>query len=127
MACEKTFYLGMCRTFSGAVNDSYCRECSISRAAAAVETLQKRVRELEDAKARNDAWKQNELKQSFSVGVDARRRHYDICTHAIDPLGLSIQLERLEKLGVSKKVTKRWKDIAMAVLHDMLDVSDAIK
>ena len=108
MSCEETFYLGMCRTSSGAVNDSYCRECSISKLATVVEELQKQ-------------------QQRLSVDVDARRRHYDICTHAIDPLGLSIQLEKLEKLGVSEKVTKRWKDIAIAVLHDILDVSDAIK
>ncbi len=89
--------------------------------------LRQYVGELEDRKANSDAWRQNEMQQSLSVDVDARRRHYDICTHAIDPLGLSIQLERLEKLGVSAKITKRWKDIASAVLHDMLDVSDAIK
>ena len=54
------------------------------------------------------------------------RRRYDICT-ALDMIKLSIELERLERLGVDKRITSRWKDRAKHLLSDILDVSDPLK
>ncbi len=55
-----------------------------------------------------------------------RRRHYDIC-RSLDMIKLSIELERLERLGVDKRVIARWKDRGMHLLQDILDVSDPLK
>ncbi len=55
-----------------------------------------------------------------------RKRRYDIC-QAINPTKLSIELDRLERLGVDKKITDRWKDRGMHLLQDILDVSDSLK
>ncbi len=52
-------------------------------------------------------------------------RRYAICT-ALDMTKLSIELERLERLGVSKKVTKRWKDRGRYLLDEILEVSDPL-
>ncbi len=53
-------------------------------------------------------------------------RRYDICT-ALNMTKLSIELERLERLGVDKRVIVRWKDRGRHLLDDILDVSDPLK
>jgi hypothetical protein len=57
----------------------------------------------------------------------ARQRRYVICTNALDMLSLGIELERLERLGVSKSVTKRWMQRGKALLDDILEVSDPLR
>ena len=53
-------------------------------------------------------------------------RRYDICT-ALDMTKLSIELERLERLGVDPRVTARWKDRGRYLLDEILEVSDPLK
>ncbi len=55
-----------------------------------------------------------------------RERHYAICTKGIDMTGLSIELERLERVGVRKSLTNRWHDQAMELLLEILSVSDVM-
>ena len=52
-------------------------------------------------------------------------RRYDICT-ALNMTKLSIELERLERLGVDRRVIARWKDRGKHLLQDILDVSDPL-
>ncbi len=52
-----------------------------------------------------------------------RRRRYDIC-QALNLTRFSIELERLERVGVAKEVTERWKQRALNLLQDVLDVAD---
>ena len=53
-------------------------------------------------------------------------RRYDICM-ALNMTKLSIELERLERLGVDPEVTARWKDRGRHLLTDILQVSDPLK
>jgi hypothetical protein len=46
---------------------------------------------------------------------------------ALNMIKLTIECERLERLGVSKKVTARWKDRGRHLLDEMLEVSDPLK
>ncbi len=63
-------------------------------------------------------------KQYAKASSGARR--YDICM-ALNMTKLSIELERLERLGVDKRVIARWKDRGRHLLQDILDVSDPLK
>lgn len=53
-------------------------------------------------------------------------RQYAICM-ALDMTRLSIELERLEMLGIPAEITKRWHDRANILLHDILDASRPLK
>jgi hypothetical protein len=53
-------------------------------------------------------------------------RRYDICM-ALNMTKLSVECERLERLGVNPKVTARWKDRGRHLLDEMLEVSDPLK
>ena len=58
-----------------------------------------------------------------------RERRYAICTKGIDMTCLSIELERLERLGrvgVRKSLTDRWHDQALELLNEILSVSDVM-
>ncbi len=54
------------------------------------------------------------------------RRRYDICM-ALNMTKLSIELERLERLGVDPKITARWQDRGGHLLAEILGVSDPLK
>ena len=56
----------------------------------------------------------------------AGSRRYAICTKAIDMTCLSIELERLERVGVRKSLTDRWNAQAMELLQEILSVSDVM-
>lgn len=53
-------------------------------------------------------------------------RRYDICM-ALNMIKLSIEVERLERLGVDPRVTARWKDRGKHLLDEILEVSDPLK
>ncbi|KKK69590.1 hypothetical protein LCGC14_2932510 [marine sediment metagenome] len=53
-------------------------------------------------------------------------RRYSICM-ALNMTKLSIELERLERLGVDPEVTARWKDRGRHLLTDILQVSDPLE
>ena len=53
-------------------------------------------------------------------------RRYDICM-SLDMIKLSIELERLERLGVDPRVTERWKARGKYLLDEILEVSDPLK
>lgn len=53
-------------------------------------------------------------------------RRYDICT-ALDMTKLSIELERLERLGVAPKWIARWKNRGRDLLDEILEASDPLK
>ena len=53
-------------------------------------------------------------------------RRYDICM-ALNMTKLSIELERLERLGVDPKITARWQDRGGHLLAEILGVSDPLK
>ena len=53
-------------------------------------------------------------------------RRFDICM-ALNLTKLSIEVERLERLGVDPKVTARWKDRGRHLLDEILEVSDPLK
>lgn len=53
------------------------------------------------------------------------QRRYDICT-ALNMTKLSIELERLERLGVSRKILKRWKIRGTMLLDEILETSDPL-
>ena len=53
-------------------------------------------------------------------------RRYDICM-ALDMTKLSIELERLERLGIDPRVTARWKDRGKHLLDEILEVSDPLR
>ncbi len=53
-------------------------------------------------------------------------RRYDICM-ALNMTKLSIEVERLERLGVDPRVTARWKDRGKHLLDEILEVSDPLK
>ncbi len=55
-----------------------------------------------------------------------RARRYAICTKGIDMTCLSIELERLERVGVRKSLTDRWHAQAMELLDEILSVSDVM-
>ena len=55
-----------------------------------------------------------------------RKRRYDICK-SLNMTKLSIELERLERLGVPKKVIDRWKKRGTMLLDEILEVSDPLK
>ena len=53
-------------------------------------------------------------------------RRYGICM-ALNMIKFSIELERLERLGVDPKVITRWKDRGSHLLDEILEVSDPLK
>lgn len=53
------------------------------------------------------------------------RRRYDICT-ALNMTKLSIELERLERLGVPKETIRRWKARGKMLLDEILEISDPL-
>ncbi len=53
-------------------------------------------------------------------------RRYAICTKGINMTSLSIELERLERVGVGKSLIIRWHDQAMELLDEILSVSDVM-
>ncbi len=55
---------------------------------------------------------------------ECKRRYY-IC-RALDMTKLSIELEKLERLGAPKKTIARWKDRARHLLDEILEVSDPL-
>lgn len=57
--------------------------------------------------------------------LSPRRRRYNLC-NALDLTKLSIELQKLEELGVNKQVIARWRDRARYLLRDILDVSDSL-
>ncbi len=58
--------------------------------------------------------------------ASSRQRHYEICM-SLNMVKLSIELERLERLGVPKKVLDRWKDRGRMLLDEILETSDPLK
>lgn len=57
---------------------------------------------------------------------DSRRtRHYNLCM-AINLTSLSVELRKLEHLGVEPRILSRLKDRAGLLLDDVLDLSDRI-
>ena len=54
-----------------------------------------------------------------------RMRRYAIC-QGINMTRLSIELERLDRVGVRKSLTDRWHDQAMELLDEILSVSDVM-
>ncbi len=63
-------------------------------------------------------------RQYAKESSDSRR--YGICL-ALNMTKLSIELERLERLGVDPKVAARWKDRGRHLLDEILEVSDPLK
>lgn len=55
-----------------------------------------------------------------------RARRYAICTKGINMTCLGIELERLERVGVAKEITRRWHDRALMLLQDILDAADGL-
>lgn len=55
-----------------------------------------------------------------------RARRYAICTRAINMTCLSIELERLERVGVRRSMIDRWDKQAMELLKEILSVSDVM-
>ena len=55
-----------------------------------------------------------------------RRRRYDICT-ALNMTKLSVELSRLERLGVDSRITGEWKRQGQQLLNEILKVSDSLK
>ena len=55
-----------------------------------------------------------------------RARRYAIC-QGINMTKLSIELERLDRVGVFKSLTTRWHDQALELLHEILSVSDVME
>jgi hypothetical protein len=58
--------------------------------------------------------------------ADSGTRRYDICM-ALNMTKLSIECERLERLGVSPRVIRRWEERGMYLLEEILEVSDPLK
>ena len=79
---------------------------------------------LEEAKKSYE--KRLEEYRSQYAKASAGSRRYKICM-ALDMTKLTIELERLERLGVDKRVIARWKDRGRHLLQDILDVSDPLK
>ena len=69
--------------------------------------------------------KQLEAHRREYAEASPRSRRYDICM-ALNMTRLSIELERLERLGVDKRVIARWKDRGKHLLDDILYVSDPL-
>lgn len=63
---------------------------------------------------------------THALDSNARIRRYDICM-SLNMTNLSIELERLERLGISKNILARWKDRGKHLLDDILDVSDSLE
>ena len=51
-----------------------------------------------------------------------RRRHFDIC-QALNMTNLSIELNRLEELGVPHNVIRRWRNRSRFLLDEILERS----
>jgi len=66
---------------------------------------------------------QRELGRAQYAKASPRERRYKICS-ALNMTCLSIEMERLERVGVAPEITKRWKRRAQTLLNDILDVSD---
>ena len=66
-----------------------------------------------------------EQKREYAKESPGARR-YAICTKGIDMTCLSIELERLERVGVRTSMTTRWHDQALELLKEILSVSDVM-
>ena len=55
-----------------------------------------------------------------------RARRYAICT-SLSMTRLSIELSRLKRLGVPKKVLDRWMNRGTMLLDEILEVSDSLE
>jgi hypothetical protein len=78
------------------------------------------------AKAKSLEARRYEEGRIVHAKADSRTRRYDICM-ALNMTKLSIELERLERLGVPKRTLARWKDRGRHLLDEILEVSDPLK
>ena len=70
--------------------------------------------------------KQYEEGRRQHAKASPRRRRYDI-RQALNRTNLSGELERLERLGVNKRITARLKNRPAYLLQDILEISNSLK